>query len=206
MTVTIWPLRTTSASGHLGDDELAVIALAGPDGAGEAAATHVLGCPTCSERLLAVGRLLDDTRDAAIAEADRLFPAARLDRQRASILRRIAGSKGAARILPFPSHGTVAPVRHHRARRYVAAAAVAGLLIGAVAGRFFYLPQQPLTRAARAPIGSAEPTAAVATAQVSLVGDEAFLSDFEAALGGPRVAPLQALDAMTPRVADERAR
>jgi len=51
-----------------------------------------------------------------IADADRVFSAGRLEHQRASILRRIGGSRAVARILPFRRTGRRWPGTHRVAR------------------------------------------------------------------------------------------
>ena len=131
--------------------------------------------------------------DALVSVADAAFGPGRLDRQRAAIDRRVAlRSVGAhARILRFPG----AVVRSAVAqpwRRWVAAAAVTGLIAGAAAGRFLLpYPAASLARTL--------PTARVTPAQLRMSpGDEAFLIELDAALSGPPGAPLRALDALTP--------
>lgn len=134
--------------------------------------------------------------DAMVAEADAAFDARRLTRQRAAIARRVAQrALGVhARVLRFPG-AVVRTAAAHPWRRWVAAAAVTGLVAGTVAGRFL-----PLTgssdRVAR--VGSA-PSVRIAPATLRMSpGDEAFLLEFDAALSGRPGAPLRALDALTP--------
>jgi hypothetical protein len=176
------------------------LAVTGREGSDEVLVGHVSGCPRCTNRLSAFEQVLSDDRLELTAEADRAFGAARLDRQRANVLRRIGGSRSVARILAFPAQGpTVATPRRRVIRRSVAAAAVAGLLIGAAAGRladsqrdFFQQAAEPGPR----------PDTLTGSLQVS-GADEAFLEDFEAALGSPRVEPLLALDELTPPAAED---
>jgi hypothetical protein len=81
------------------------------------------------------------------------------------------------------------------ARRWVALAAAAGLVIGLVAG-VAVDRRHSFTQAgdSRTTIG---PTA---NAELVSFNDEAFLSDLETAAAAPRVEELQALDDLTPHV------
>jgi hypothetical protein len=201
MTVRFWhfthPARL--ASRHLTDDDLTVFLLGGPLGTGTDAA-HVADCRRCATRLAALEALLAEDRHRLVAEADAAVTPSRLERQRAAILRAIGGSRAAARILPFPHHGPVtATTRRSLIQRSVAAAALAGLVIGGVAGRLLgprHTATQPAmvnqARALSSPVAD-EPL------QVSDAGDEAFLLELEAAIGEPRLEPLSALDALTPQ-------
>jgi hypothetical protein len=142
------------------------------------------------------------------AEADAEFTETRLDRQYASIMRRLAQHGRPARVLAFP--GSVRPplASRHGARRWVAAAAVVGLLVGMAAGRF--IDDNPLKRqlarsSVRAPVspiaqpGSELPLDAGETNETK-GSDEAFLVELDVAAATPRIEPLLALDAMTPRL------
>jgi hypothetical protein len=112
------------------------------------------------------------------------------------VARRVAqrASGARARVLRFPG-AFVRTAATHPWRRWVAAAAVTGLIAGTVAGRFL-----PVSRSegsvARA---RTAPALRVAPAQLRMSpGDEAFLIEFDAALSGRPGAPLRALDALTP--------
>jgi hypothetical protein len=93
------------------------------------------------------------------------------------------------------------------ARRSIAAAALLGLTVGAVAGRL-------LDRHADAPGAGARPAASVSAdrateatetmAHAAVTPDELFLSELDHALESPRPAPLSTLDALTPQVAAGR--
>jgi hypothetical protein len=203
-----WTIPRPRAFQHPSDDALTMVALVGPDGVSTPVVTHLTACSRCSVRLHALEQRLAENRHAVIAEADQAFTASRLDRQRSAVLRRIGGSRAAARILPFPAHGPVVLTpRSHLIRRWIAAAAVGGLLIGAAAGRLL----DPHRQTFRGGAGTADRTGDVAaqpamqlqTVLISPASDEAFLRDFEAALVAPRVEPLLALDALTPRATDE---
>jgi hypothetical protein len=111
----------------------------------------------------------------------------------------------AARVLAFPQHLPAQVPHRHPVRRSVAAAAIAGVLIGAAAGR---LLDPHLARVVRfgAQAESSVPASGPESMslQASTAGDEDFLLEFEAALGSQRVEPLQALDELTPVTLDDR--
>lgn len=133
--------------------------------------------------------------DGLVSLADAAFGRGRLERQRAAIGRRVAQrSSGAhARVLRFPG-AVVRTAAAQPWRRWVAAAAVMGLVAGAAAGRFFLPTPRP-----SASLSRTLPTAQITPAHLRMSpGDEAFLIEFDAALAGPSGAPLRALDALTP--------
>ncbi len=187
---------------HASDEALLLLATAGASQCDPRLATHVAVCGNCHARLTYLLRALADARREAAAQANQIFPPARLERQRASILRRIGGSKAAARILPFPGLVAVAPgARPQFWKRSVAAAAVAGLVLGAAAGRVLLPPSggRLLTQQNDAPLEHAPSRVpGPELVRASWSADELFLEDFEAAVGGTRVEPLLALDALTP--------
>lgn len=118
---------------HLDPAELALAALAGAD---ERAAAHLAACPQCRREHDRLAAALADDRAAAHAAAAEAFPAVDLERQRLSIQQRIARLGAVARVLPFPGAQTTSvgdPVSTDR--RWVMAAAAAGLVLGMVVGR-----------------------------------------------------------------------
>lgn len=198
-----WSLARIPGFRHASDDALVFLALVGPEASPERLVAHVARCSRCTVRLGTVEQTLADDRQRNVAEGDQAFSAARLERQRAQVLKRIGGSRAAARILPFPAHGPVTPAapRHAFMRRSVAAAAVGGLLIGGAAGRLFD-PHQPARQVRTADVRGV-PAAIVPEVRTAALSEETFLGEFEAAIGAPRVEPLMALDALTPRPADD---
>jgi hypothetical protein len=201
--VAVWRIPRARAFYHPGDDALTLLALVGPGGVSAAIVSHVTSCSQCAVRLAALEQRLAEDRRAAVAEADHTFQPPRLERQRASVLRRIGGSRAAARILPFPAHGPVVVTpRHQIVRRSVAAAAVAGLLIGVFAGRLLD-PTRQFFRSSSLDRQASVTRQGVQTVRAAVVSDEDFLLDFEAALGAPRVEALQALDELTPLAAED---
>lgn len=175
---------------HLGPAELSLAALAGAEGR---AAEHLEACPQCRrecERLAAV--LADDRADAHAAAAD-VFPAVDLERQRLSIQQRIARLGAVARVLPFP--GAVAPAATETVpadRRWVMAAAAAGLVLGMLVGR--------LPGPAGGPLGEG-PVTAGRMAEVlpaDAMRDDPLLSGVEEVLTRESRPEFEALDDLTP--------
>ncbi len=115
-------------------------------------------------------------------------------------MRRLEGHSG--RVLPFPASGhRTAPAQP--LRRWVAMAAAAGLIIGIGAGRLM----GPMTsapangwRAGGTSVVSGVP------ARVQDETDEQMLFEIDAAIARSRTKEFRALDELTPRVADARAR
>jgi hypothetical protein len=180
---------------HLDDATLRVVAL-DTAGATPAAAAHLATCPRCRDRAALAARALDAHRRDAAAAADALFTAADLERQRRTIQARISRAPRPARVLPFPSHDAAAPVVRAD-RRWLAAAAAAGLILGAAAG------QLPHWRSGARPDAPASARVAVSPPSMAAVPDprpleDTLLSEVEAALDTDARQALRALDALTP--------
>jgi hypothetical protein len=173
--------------------------LLGVDASRASLVAHVSACTRCSARLEELIEAVAEDRRRVIGEADRGFSSLRLEHQRAAILRRIGGSRAAARILPFPAPAAAAAQpRRQRVRRWGAAAAVATLIVGAGAGRFLGPRSSLFPAYPSAPPYGASVAHELETLQASVATDEAFLLDFEASLGTPHVEPLRVLDELTP--------
>jgi hypothetical protein len=116
------------AHSHLSDDQLLELCLGGHE-------RHVADCAACEARRADLASLLHEISSAAASNADAAFPAERLARQQARILHRIEQVGRPGRIIAFPGHGQATALFRTRPRaRWVAAAAVAGLVIGLAAG------------------------------------------------------------------------
>ena len=177
-------------------------------GAGdEAPLRHLAHCPACEARYKAVKAAFDETREAALADAEAACSADRMERQRERILRRIDALQTGPRVLPFPAagqNGHAAP-QPRVFRRWVAAAAVAGLLVGLGAGRMVFKSgdaratsgsrQQITQAAAQAPLRQA-PTIRALHVEPGLTDDQ-FLSEIEMATAAPRTRELRAIYAFT---------
>jgi hypothetical protein len=176
---------------HPGEAALLAGAIAGD----AATARHVAGCPACAARLAAAEAAWAAVRDEAMAEADAAFSDGRLARQHASVMRRLDPAAHPGRVLAFPGPVHVPRPRRAVATRWVAAAAVAGLLLGVSAGRVLEWRRHT----APAPAGTAAMTSAAdRTAPVDAVREEAFLAAVTTGPLTPSIEPLRALDAMTP--------
>jgi hypothetical protein len=193
---------------HLSDDRL--IELCVLDAASAVEQQHLAGCTRCDARRVRLQRLLDDVSDTATAAADAAFTPERLTRQQARILARLQHEGRPARVIAFPAgHAPHEPVvsRTRPGSRWIAAAAVAGLVVGAIAGRFGhdYSIGRPgparviISRTAEEPelrAGTSTGTIQEVTASLS---DDEFLSQLEFAIDGPAAAALQPIDDLTPR-------
>lgn len=167
---------------------------------------HLDACPSCRARYTAFLEWLEDIGTVARAEADEAFPAERLAAQQSQILRRIESLEHPARIILFPKHTRPVIGERTGARRWIAAAAAAGLVVGIAAGQLLDLRDalgrrdQVFTQ--RQPVPSRS-TANIQPASLAAAqSDEAFLRDLEEASLSPRVPELAALDAVTPRLRD----
>lgn len=184
--------------GHLRDERLhdCYLAELAGDPADPSTAEHLADCPDCAERYTELFRFLEALRSHADTEVDALFPAERLRSQRQQIASRLAQVGHSARVISFP----VRLVRHHmtaaatRVTPRLAAAAVAGLLVGGALGMFSNWPWRPPTAAPAFQVTqSAAPSAAPMDADL-------FLSTLDLALGGPRSPELEPFDILTPHV------
>lgn len=164
-----------------------------------ATSAHVAACTDCARAVESMQIALAGDHQAAEAEADAHFTPARLERQRAAILRHITPHP-AARVLSFPSRGRVMPAARRVARRWVAAAAAAGLIVGLWAGRSLYEPRSTRLGSGAAPAFAS----ADASSPSSSPSEEAFLVELEVAVGSPRFEPLVPLDAMLPPIHETR--
>lgn len=101
------------------------------------ALSHLEGCRACAQRYEAFVEQMAGLREDAVAEADEAFTPARLEAQRQAILYRLENASHPARVIQFPAHGTsnLSIFTGNQVRRWIAAAAAAGLIIGITLGR-----------------------------------------------------------------------
>jgi anti-sigma factor RsiW len=163
---------------------------------------HVASCADCRVRYEELAATFDDLHDAADAEADAVFTPERLYGQRERILRRLERQGHSADVLRFPNRFAARGPRRllGPARRWIAGAAVAGLVAGVFVG--FAVDRRVSAPGVVAPvIDRAVLTQPAAPATVSVISsqDDQVLSDIEDALtsAAGRVVPLRTLDAMT---------
>jgi hypothetical protein len=161
---------------------------------------HRHGCLT-DEALAVLVAEMDDATSAAAAEADAHFPAERLERQRNAILRRLEHGRAMGRLLRFPAPARRPVPTGPSHRRWIAAAAAAGLLLGIFTGRYVGVDRPRF--AVRADRSSATTAPAVTVAAPGLgaphAADEVLLGEVDTALAHHRSVELRALDALTPR-------
>ena len=147
---------------------------------------------------------LDAYRAAAHAEADAHFDERALEIQRQRILQRIEQAGQRARVLNFPTITTVTrPSVAGVSRRWISAAAVAGLLIGLGTGQLLHVipgdnwvNRDTGTRSmATAPAGRLAVVPAVAI--VSPDPDDVLLDAIEVAVTSRGASELRALDDLT---------
>ena len=183
---------------HLSDDRLIDVCLHDAPTASDE--RHLASCVTCEERRANLTRILADTSQVATAEADALFTAERLERQRAHILQRVDQESRHGRLISFPA--ARAPIatllRARPASRWIAGAAAAGLFIGLLAGHLAHdftvgrvLP--------RAQVLAPEPTPGFQAASATM-SEEEFLGRLEVAVEGTGGSALRPLDDLTPLV------
>ena len=197
---------------HLSDDRLIELSLLEAPSATEQ--QHLSACARCDARRVRMQRLLDEVSDTATVAADAAFPPERLERQHSRILARLLREGRPARVIAFPAGQTQPETGVSRTRprsRWIAAAAVAGLVVGVIAGRFGheYSFNRPAARvivahAAEQPQLRAPGTAVpIQEATVSISEDE-FLDQLETAVESPAAAALQPIDELTPTAWDIR--
>jgi hypothetical protein len=198
---------------HLSDDRL--IELCMLDAVSSAEQQHLSICGRCDARRVRMLRLLEEVSETATADADAAFPLERLNRQQARILARLQHEGRPARVIAFPAgHAPHEPIgsRTRPASRWIAAAAVGGLVVGVIAGRFghdYSFQRAGINRviASRA-VEQSELRAPVTTGAIrevaASISDDEFLDQLESAIDAPAAAALQPLDDLTPRAWEVR--
>ena len=194
---------------HLSDDRL--IELCVIDEASATEQQHLAACARCDARRGRLRRLLDEVSDTATAAADAAFTPDRLVRQQARILAHLQHEGRPARVIAFPAgHGAHEPTvsRTRPGSRWIAAAAVAGLLVGGIAGRFGHdysfgrpgLSRVIVARTAEQPeLRASDDSTATIREVTASISDDEFLNQIEIAIDGPSAAALQPIDELTPR-------
>lgn len=172
------------------------------------AVEHLDQCASCRARYASLAAWLDTLREEALGEADEAFPAEKLAAQHAHILRRLEAMERPARVIAFPKFARPISTQHNVARRWIAAAAVAGLVIGLAGGQVIDLRHRntprPTYPAPVSRIGDAGPSTQATYRRVSLTSDEASFMEMatESASYAEMPEPLRALDGLTPHARD----
>jgi len=197
--------------GHLSDDRLIEVCVLEAPTAPEQ--QHLAGCARCDARRAHLQSLLDDVSVTAAEAADAAFPPERLTRQHARIMAHLQHEGRPAKVIAFPAGHAHGPAvsRTRPGSRWIAAAAVAGLIIGVIAGRVGHdvsLGRQTgvhviASRGSEVPELRATGSTGVIRDVSNPVSDEEFLSQMEIAIDSPAAA-LQPLDDLTPRAWDVR--
>lgn len=176
------------------------------DGREPAEHPHLRGCAECRLRFTSFSAWMDEVRGDAAADAAEALPHERLAAQQAVIFRRLEALERPARVIAFPKAGDSAS-RRSPVRRWIAAAAAAGLVAGMGLGQIFdirlWSPQSTQVRTSRTGEPASVPAARgpVALPAVASISDEAALAELEE-IATPRYEALRAYDTFTPRAAD----
>jgi hypothetical protein len=122
---------TILRGGHLSERTLVDVCMTGER------PVHLDRCEICAERAVELGRWLDDTRAAALEEADAAFPAERLALQQTQILRKLEQADRPKRVISFPGYAPDERPMDRRGIRpaWVGVAAAAGLVLGLIGGQ-----------------------------------------------------------------------
>lgn len=198
-------------SRHLNDDRLVECYFAGHTGDSlePGVADHLAGCPDCQARALELTNFLNGVRADGDAAADEVFTLERLRQQHDQILRRIEHMHHPARVLSFPSRVTrrISSGARRVTPRWLAAAAAAGLFVGAVGGRLIPGTQHGLPgvhfggNRVTPPRATPAPASLTTVPVISIEPDDAdFLKQIELALERTHPRELQPFDALTPHV------
>jgi hypothetical protein len=187
---------------HLSDEslvELHALLVAGEHSVAGRYLRHVKQCEGCAQRLDGVRGDAATLRQDVTASVDARITPTRLERQFDVIMRRLEGHPG--KVLPFPT--TVhRPAQTPTLRRWVAMAAACGLLIGIGAGRLM----GPMSSEPKPSWQNGIVKPAKGTPAGVQQSDEQMLVEIDAAVARSRTKEFRALDELTPRVADARAR
>ncbi|MFN2447711.1 MAG: hypothetical protein ABR606_19265 [Vicinamibacterales bacterium] len=198
---------------HVPAERLTLLALGPADADNHedrAALLHTAKCLACGDELARLTTELGTLRLEAAREADAHFDDVTLDMQRSRILDRLAHLGQSARVLRFPGAAANRSAQTGAvSRRWISAAAAAGLLIGIVTGQLLHV--MPADRARHAAAASTVEqvtaravTPAVVQAAAMTVSDEDLLGEIDVAVQRRRATELLALDALTPTVSESR--
>jgi hypothetical protein len=170
---------------------------------------HLGVCAVCRARSLELADFLNGVRADGYDAADEVFTPDKLRVQQDHILRRLEHLNRPARVLSFPSRVTrrISSGARRVTPRWLAAAAAAGLFVGAVGGRMIPAQDRPAggmhvvgTRSASPRVLPVPAAHAVPVSLIETFDDAAFLNELEAAMDRTHPRELQPFDALTPHV------
>jgi hypothetical protein len=172
------------------------------------AAAHLAACGECRSRYGAFTAWLEGIRVDGLAEADEVFTADRLAAQHAQVLRRLEALEHPARVIAFPKFTSAVSAQPKATRRWIAAAAAAGLVAGIGLGQLLDYGRSTsrgveVADRQMARVAPPRADAGRAVQPVSQVSDDILLNEFELASLPARVPDsLQYLNAVTPTSRD----
>lgn len=191
---------------HLSEERLAEMCLTEAPSSSEQ--QHLGACSACETRRVSLAHVLGEIAQAASEDAAAALSAERLAKQQLRIMKRLEHEGRPGRVISFPAHQPLeaAALRTRPASRWIAAAAVAGLIIGVAAGRIGYNPSRVLlsSQALSSPAPTRPAGVAAMRTVSTTISDDELLGRIELAIDGRGGASLQALDDLTPRTWDVR--
>ena len=166
---------------------------------------HLHACAECRLRFASFSAWMNEIRSDAAEDAAEALSPERLAAQQAAISRRLELFERPARVIAFPKSGD-GTSRQSPMRRWVTAAAAAGLIAGMGLGQMFNIrlwsPQPTQVRTSRSDPGSTSTARGpVALPAVASISDETMFAELEE-IATPRYEALRAYDTFTPRAAD----
>jgi hypothetical protein len=184
----------THLTAHLSDDQLMETCVLAGDN------RHLAICHQCKERFDELVRSLQLVHEAAAGDADNVFNAERLHDQRDRIMRRVERHDHPAEVVAFPYQRVLSQPTVHRmlgpARRWVAAAAAAGLAAGVFLG--FAMDRSTHFRPIDHTVQQSKPDTSLA---LQAAADDQFFIEIDEALVGSRAREMRpdlgAIDLMT---------
>jgi hypothetical protein len=140
--------------------------------------------------------ILDAYREAAHIEADSHFDERALEAQRQRILARLEQAGQRAKVLPFPGAAPTTRLGASSSRRWISAAAAAGLLVGLLTGQLLHvMPGDNWVHPERTALGAPAAgrlTVVPSVVKTSLDADDALLDAIDAAVNRPLATDLRA--------------
>jgi hypothetical protein len=171
---------------------------------------HIEACESCAQALAQLTTEVADWRRAAASAADAQFDDGALEAQRFRILDRLAHLGQSARVLRFPGRSVARSAQRGLvSRRWISAAAAAGLLIGIVTGRVLHIipgDRALHVQADAARVAARPPGPSIVQASISMpTSDDELLDEIDRAVRERQHArELRALDALTPTLNEIR--